>query len=402
MANLGNTTRPAYVYDAETDTWLPIGVGAHTHDQIPASIVDAKGDLIVGTAADTVQKRTVGADGSYLVADSTQTTGLNWAGPSTIAGKNKVMNGDFSIWQRGSTFTSLPSDTKNFFADRWYAIWNGSGSTRTLSRQTFSPGETLGSYNPEYYMRYAISVIGTGNTYTNFSHKIEDVRTLAGQVVTLSAWMKADTNRSITPYFNQDHNTGVASTNIPGAAWNLTTSWQRFTFTTTLQSLAGKTINPNHSLQIYFDCPASTAFSIDVWGVQVEAGSIATNFTTATGTTQGELAACQRYYYRATGSAVNALFSDCGISYSSTKSNIIVKFPVQMRTTPSAVDYTALIVTDLVNYNFNVSSITIEPNNSNQNIVLLDTTSATGTIANRSAWVRAAGAGGYLGLSAEL
>ncbi len=343
MANLGNTTRPAYVYDAETDTWLPIGVGAHSHDQIPASIVDAKGDLIVGTASDTVQKRTVGADGSYLVADSTQTTGLNWAGPSTIAGKNKVMNGDFSIWQRGSTFTSLPSDTKNFFADRWYAIWNGSGSTRTLSRQAFSPGDTLGSYNPEYYMRYAISVVGTGNTYTNFSHKIEDVRTLAGQVVTLSAWMKADTNRSITPYFNQDHNTGVASINIGGSPWNLTTSWQRFTFTTTLQSLAGKTINPNHSLQIYFDCPAATAFSIDVWGVQVEAGSTATNFTTATGTTQGELAACQRYYFRYGGNAVYEMFGS-GQTWNNTNAAIQVRSPVTMRIPPTSVEYATLYV----------------------------------------------------------
>jgi hypothetical protein len=399
MANLGNTTRPAYVYDAETDTWLPIGVGAHSHDQIPASIVDAKGDLIVGTAADTVQKRTVGADGSYLVADSTQTTGLNWAGPSTIAGKNKVMNGDFSIWQRGSTFTSLPSDTKNFFADRWYAIWNGSGSTRTLSRQSFSPGDTLGSYNPEYYMRYAISVVGTGNTYTNFSHKIEDVRTLAGQVVTLSAWMKADTNRSITPYFNQDHNTGVASINIPGAAWNLTTSWQRFTFTTTLQSLSGKTINSNHSLQIYFDCPASTAFSIDVWGVQVEAGSTATNFTTATGTTQGELAACQRYYQRFTAGSANNYMASGGIAGSSVDLYMPVKLTTTMRIAPTAIDYTGLRW-QIISNSGTISSAVIS--DANPNLCLIRCTSTGLTSTTQSYMLMTAANTDYLGFSAEL
>ena len=42
------------------------------------SIVDAKGDLIVGTADNTVDNLTAGSDGHYLVADSTQTLGLKW------------------------------------------------------------------------------------------------------------------------------------------------------------------------------------------------------------------------------------------------------------------------------------------------------------------------------------
>jgi hypothetical protein len=46
---------------------------------IPQSIVDAKGDLIVGTAADTVGRLAVGTDGFYLSADSSAGTGLAWA-----------------------------------------------------------------------------------------------------------------------------------------------------------------------------------------------------------------------------------------------------------------------------------------------------------------------------------
>jgi hypothetical protein len=45
---------------------------------IPQSIVDAKGDLIVGTAADTVGRLAVGTDGFYLSADSSAGTGLAW------------------------------------------------------------------------------------------------------------------------------------------------------------------------------------------------------------------------------------------------------------------------------------------------------------------------------------
>lgn len=43
------------------------------------SQIDAKGDLIVGTAADTVTRQGVGADGLVLMADSTQSTGVKWA-----------------------------------------------------------------------------------------------------------------------------------------------------------------------------------------------------------------------------------------------------------------------------------------------------------------------------------
>jgi hypothetical protein len=46
---------------------------------IPQSIVDAKGDLVVGTAADTVGRLGVGTNGQYLQADSTAGTGLKWA-----------------------------------------------------------------------------------------------------------------------------------------------------------------------------------------------------------------------------------------------------------------------------------------------------------------------------------
>ena len=50
---------------------------------ISASIVDAKGDLIVGTADNTVGRLAVGTNGYTLVADSVETTGLKWAAPAS-------------------------------------------------------------------------------------------------------------------------------------------------------------------------------------------------------------------------------------------------------------------------------------------------------------------------------
>jgi hypothetical protein len=53
-----------------------------------ATAIDAKGDLIAGTAADTFDRLAVGTNGQTLVADSTASTGLKWATP---AGGGKVL-----------------------------------------------------------------------------------------------------------------------------------------------------------------------------------------------------------------------------------------------------------------------------------------------------------------------
>ena len=58
---------------------------------IPQSVVDAKGDLVVGTAADTVGRLAVGTDGQYLQADSTAGTGLKWATIDTTSSADIIM-----------------------------------------------------------------------------------------------------------------------------------------------------------------------------------------------------------------------------------------------------------------------------------------------------------------------
>jgi hypothetical protein len=81
-------TNSTWFYDGAA--WAASGGG------ISPSIVDAKGDLIAATAADTVSRLAVGANNTVLTADSTAATGIKWAAAGG-AGKN------FTLLNSGGT-----------------------------------------------------------------------------------------------------------------------------------------------------------------------------------------------------------------------------------------------------------------------------------------------------------
>ena len=72
---------------------------------IAKTIVDAKGDLIAATAADTVSRLAVGTNGQVLAADSTAATGLAWTTPSS--GGMTLLNGSGTALSGTSTSISV-------------------------------------------------------------------------------------------------------------------------------------------------------------------------------------------------------------------------------------------------------------------------------------------------------
>jgi hypothetical protein len=78
------------------------------------------------------------------------------------------------------------------------------------------------------------------------------------------------------------------------------------------------------------------ANTFDTWGWQVEYGSKATPFQTASGgSPQAELAMCQRYFYMLAPTTTSTTILATGQSISTTRTINIVKLPVTMRTSPS-------------------------------------------------------------------
>jgi len=126
MATISNTPRPGYVWDSTDNVWYPIGTGPHTHadyitsgSAINPNIVDAKGDIIAATAADTVARLAVGANDTVLTADSSTATGLKWG--TVAAGSN------WSLVNSGGTSLSGTSTTVSGItgADKLLILVNG-------------------------------------------------------------------------------------------------------------------------------------------------------------------------------------------------------------------------------------------------------------------------------------
>jgi hypothetical protein len=116
--------------------------------------------------------------------------------------------------------------------------------------------------------------------------------------------------------------------------FSIGTTWQRYSVTFSVPSISGKTIGTNSNLTIRFLRNASETFTLDLWGVQLEAGSVATPFKRHAPSLQGELAACQRYFQRIGGEITNHFFGT-GWNRSTTEARLSVPFLTRMRTMPS-------------------------------------------------------------------
>jgi len=262
-----------------------------------------------------------------------------------VAGKNKIINGDFGVWQRGTSFSAANA---LYTADRWNTLTDKTTSGVLTTQQSFSPGTApVAGYEGQYFFR---TVFPAGNTYCIQEQRVEDVRTFAGQTVTLSFWAKADASVAITPTLVQKFGTsGSADVETTTSALTLTTSWVRYSVTASIPSISGKTIGSGNYLAVRaMRAVTASGFTIDIWGVQVEAGSVATPFTTASGSIGGELALCQRYFQKsyaqgtvpATNGAANGLvFASTTATAASTSYLVTVKLPVVMRTSPTLTIY---------------------------------------------------------------
>jgi len=371
--------------------------GGTTGDVTLSLGTTAKGDLVAGTGTTTAAALTVGSDGSTLVADSSTSTGLRYQS-NFAAGKNAIINGAFDYWARGTSFTPTSGA---YFADRYLTSFDGTITTQTLSRQTFTPGTApVAGYEGQYFARWAITTNGT-STYRGFAQRIENVQTFAGQTVTFSFWAKySSTGTLASVQYTQNFGSGGSSaidTTVTMNSLSLTTGWARYTGTFTVASIAGKTIGTGSYLAMNIYIPATG--STDIWGWQLEASNTATAFQTASGSLGGELALCQRYYYRN-----SSAYGSIGVTHqqTTTLAGTVVPFPVQMRTTPTldANSGTNYFIVKALNTANNISGTwTLDLASATSAEIYCTTPSIT---AGTAGWAYMNNTSAYIGFTAEL
>ena len=91
--------------------------------------------------------------------------------------KNAIINGSFSQWQEGTTFVSPANNA--YLADQWQVIYDGTGATRTITREA-ALGQTGLPNEGGNFLRFNQSVAGFSATFNILQQPIESATTFAG------------------------------------------------------------------------------------------------------------------------------------------------------------------------------------------------------------------------------
>ena len=275
-------------------------------------------------------------------AQLTSTVEQNSAGAASpfVAGKNKIINGDFGVWQRGTSFSG---SANVYTADRWWSD-NPTTSRQSAGLNGFNYCLQTSNTPGNPAIRQGIELPVTGNAGQFY----------VGSTWTVSFWAKTSTTVSSPMYLYAAFSDSVTSSGgnqqsvVANNLGNPTTSWVRYSTTFTISA---SPVSTNTCLMLvpYLNTGAYSG-NFSITGVQLEAGSVATPFTTASGTLQGELALCQRYYAKISGAGSNTYPAlGNGSAASTTVARILVKYPQSLRTIPSSLDYSSIALNDQVN-----------------------------------------------------
>lgn len=328
-----------------------------------------------GTAAAEAEAAAAAADASADAAAASAVAAA--AAVANLSGKNIVINGDFSVWQRGATFTALA--TGSYAADRWRIAHSMDGVVDILRAADAPTAAQAGVYAPYSIhadVTTADATIAAGQSY-QIQHRIEgnNIKHLGfGQAgtryLTLSFWVKATKTGTYCVAFG---NSAANRSYVAEYTVSVADTWEKKTVTIAVDTSGTWLYDTGLGLAVYFMLACGSTFQTTAgsWQagtflatanqvnaldstsnnfklalVQLEAGEDATDFDALPFGEQ--LALCQRYFWKtfdyATAPAQNVASQNGAISYIVDVAGVnshgeYASFPVPMRASPTIVFY---------------------------------------------------------------
>ena len=337
----GTAALPAIAFDGDTNTGIfrpaadQLGIATNGVERVEFGTTE----VVFNDGGADVDFRIEGDTNPDLFKidaglDQVQVANLN-GGP--IAGtRNRIINGGFDIWQRGTSQTTTGYGS----ADRWNMTVTG---TTTFSQET-----SIVPSGAQYALKWTT---GAASSYGQVRQYIEQLNVipLRGQTVTASAYVRSGGTFAGNYLFEIGYNT---SSDASGASWSIISTTTSGTINSSSYTQIKATFTvPSNAVGLYFGLVPDTvqASGAIVYQslAQLEPGSTATPFERRS--YGQELALCQRYF-------ANVPVTGMGIAFSSTTWDGQFSLPVPMRAQVTATAFSVITVSNVTTSDFGQSS----------------------------------------------
>ena len=319
----------------------------------------------------------VGASAAAITVnntDGTCTANITSVNDGQLGNRRININGGFQVFQRSTSAASVGASGEGYFAPDRYRQ-SGTGSMRyTASQSTDVPAGYGFSNSLKYDCTTASGTVSAGH-FVAIEHRLEgqDVQvfckgTAQAKQYTLSFHVKSPkTGIHVVELYDNDNNRHVAKSYTISSA----DTWQAVTLTFPADTTGAFGNDNGSSLRIFFWLMAGTDYAgstlpsawasfsstaratgqVNVFdstsndffitGIQLEVGSVATDFEHRS--FAQELALCQRYYFRVGVNQGTYYGGDIAFGLTDNDNdscNVVTNYPTQMRISPTAVEHT--------------------------------------------------------------